>query len=67
MRLKGLIVEPSDWFHEETAVKPTTVIAPETPQTERKAYSTPTLTDFGSFAEITHGTIFVGVDAALYS
>jgi hypothetical protein len=37
-------------------------------QAERKAYSTPTLTDFGSFAEITQGTFAgLGPDNAIYS
>jgi hypothetical protein len=48
-----------------------TTIAPvPTPaaQAERKAYNTPTLTDFGSFAELTHG--FAGtaaLDNTIYS
>jgi len=44
------------------------MISTETAQAERKTYSTPTLTDFGSFAEITQG--FSGtaaVDNTLYS
>jgi hypothetical protein len=37
-------------------------------QAERKAYNTPTLTDFGSFAEITQGTFAgVGPDNTIYS
>lgn len=48
-----------------------TTIAPvstETAQAERKQYDTPTLTDFGSFAEITQGTIAgVGADSGVYS
>jgi hypothetical protein len=40
----------------------------EIAQCERKTYSTPTLTDFGSFAEITNGTLAgVGADSAVYS
>ncbi len=43
-------------------------VAPETAQPERKSYHTPTLTDFGSFAEITQGTFAgVGPDSAIYS
>ena len=34
---------------------------------ERKPYSTPTLTDFGSFAEITQGATNVGADIGIYS
>ena len=44
--------------------------APETQeatQSERKPYSTPTLNDFGSFAEITQGAINVGADIGIYS
>ena len=36
-------------------------------QPERKPYDTPTLTDFGSLAEITHGAINTGADAGIYS
>lgn len=37
-------------------------------QAERKAYNTPTLTDFGSFAELTHGTLAgIGPDSGVYS
>ena len=32
-----------------------------------KPYTTPTLTDFGSFAEITQGAINVGADIGIYS
>lgn len=41
----------------------------ETPQpTERKPYTSPTLTDFGSCAELTQGTFAgVGVDNGVYS
>jgi hypothetical protein len=40
----------------------------ETAQTVRKTYNTPTLTDFGSFAELTHGTFSGGgVDNTVYS
>lgn len=35
--------------------------------TERKPYSTPTLTDFGSFAEITQGDNNTGSDIGIYS
>lgn len=46
----------------------TNPIAPETAEAERKTYTTPTLTDFGSFAEITQGTFAgVGADAGIYS
>lgn len=44
--------------------------APETQeamQSERKPYSTPTLNDFGSFAEITQGAAGVGSDGGSYS
>lgn len=34
----------------------------EAPQNERKVYSTPALTDFGSITDITHG-VFEGVGA----
>lgn len=34
---------------------------------ERKPYSTPTLTDFGSFAEITQGAANGGPDIGIYS
>jgi hypothetical protein len=38
------------------------------PQPERKPYSTPTLTDFGSFAEITQGNAGnAGTDNVVYS
>ncbi len=39
----------------------------ETTPSERKPYSTPMLTDFGSFAEITQGAINVGADIGIYS
>jgi hypothetical protein len=39
----------------------------ETAQPERKPYSTPELTDLGSFAEITQGAINVGADIGIYS
>jgi hypothetical protein len=43
-------------------------VSTDSAQTDRKVYSTPTLTDFGSFAEITQGTFAgVGVDNATYS
>ena len=45
----------------------TNIIASEAAQSERKAYSTPTLTDFGSFAEITQGAINTGSDIGIYS
>jgi hypothetical protein len=34
---------------------------------ERKPYSTPMLTDFGSFAEITQGSSNIGGDGGIYS
>lgn len=40
---------------------------PVTETADRKPYSTPTLTDFGSFAEITQGAINVGADIGIYS
>jgi hypothetical protein len=40
----------------------------EATQTEKKSYTTPTLTDFGSFTEITQGTFAgVGADSGIYS
>lgn len=42
-------------------------VAQDTTAVDRKPYSTPTLSDFGSFAEITQGAINVGVDSAIYS
>jgi len=46
----------------------TSPVTTETAQAERKTYNTPTLTDFGSFTEITQGTFAgVGADAAVYS
>jgi hypothetical protein len=43
-------------------------VSQDAAQTGRKAYSTPTLTDFGSFAEITQGTFAgVGPDNTIYS
>jgi hypothetical protein len=44
-----------------------TPIAAETAPSERKPYTTPTLTDFGSFEEITQGAISIGADAGIYS
>ena len=45
----------------------TSNVAP-TQETERKPYVTPSLTDFGSCAEITQGTfINVGADNGTYS
>lgn len=45
-----------------------TPVATETAQSDRKPYSTPKLTDFGSFAEITQGTFAgVGADSGIYS
>jgi hypothetical protein len=47
-----------------------TTIAPVTTDTvpaERKTYVAPTLTDFGSFSEITQGLSGVGVDNTVYS
>ena len=42
--------------------------ATEASQMERKPYSTPTLTDFGSFAEITQGAAgAAATDAGVYS
>lgn len=43
------------------------IVAEDATQTERKLYSTPTLTDFGSFAEITQGAINTGSDIGIYS
>jgi hypothetical protein len=38
------------------------------PDNDRKPYVTPTLTDFGSCAELTQGTFAgVGVDSGIYS
>jgi len=43
-------------------------VSTETTQAERKPYVAPTLTDFGSFAEITQGTFAgVGADSGIYS
>ena len=40
----------------------------ENVQADRKSYVTPTLTDFGSFSEITQGTFAgVGADSGIYS
>lgn len=36
-------------------------------QPERKPYSTPSLTDLGSFAEVTQGAVNVGADIGIYS
>ena len=45
-----------------------TPVSTETIQDERKAYETPTLTDFGSFAEITQGPPGgLGPDSGIYS
>jgi hypothetical protein len=45
-----------------------TPVSMDAVQTDRKAYNTPTLTDFGSFAEITQGTFAgVGPDSGVYS
>jgi hypothetical protein len=42
--------------------------AAPTQENERKPYSAPTLTDFGSCAEITQGTFAgVGLDSGVYS
>ncbi|HVG24675.1 MAG TPA: lasso RiPP family leader peptide-containing protein [Thermoanaerobaculia bacterium] len=38
-----------------------------TAQPERKPYSTPTLADFGSLAEITQGGAGTGTDNVIYS
>jgi hypothetical protein len=43
------------------------ITAEDTVQAERKPYSTPTLTDFGSFAEITQGADNLGPDIGIYS
>ena len=46
----------------------TTPVPSEIIQDERKAYETPTLTDFGSFSEITQGTFGgEGTDNTNYS
>jgi hypothetical protein len=46
----------------------TTMNKNDAPQPERKLYSSPTLTDFGSFAEITQGaTGTAGTDNVIYS
>ena len=42
-------------------------VAQETTPSDRKPYSTPTLTDFGSFAELTQGGTGVGADIGIYS
>ena len=43
-------------------------VSTDTVQTDRQTYTTPALTDFGSFAEITQGTFAgVGPDNAIYS
>ena len=44
-----------------------TLNTPVAETAERKPYSTPMLTDFGSFAEITQGAINVGADIGIYS
>lgn len=44
------------------------IVSTETAQQDRKPYTTPALTDFGSFAEITHGTFAgTGADSGIYS
>ena len=49
-------------------VKTTDPVSSETAQAERKTYTTPTLTDFGSVTEITKGTFAgVGADSGIYS
>lgn len=46
----------------------TAPVSTETTNADRKPYVTPTLTDFGSFSEITQGTFAgVGADNAIYS
>jgi hypothetical protein len=47
--------------------QPINATVAETMPAERKPYSTPTLTDFGSFAEITQGAINTGSDMTIYS
>ncbi|HEX6099717.1 MAG TPA: lasso RiPP family leader peptide-containing protein [Thermoanaerobaculia bacterium] len=47
--------------------QPINATVAETMPAERKPYSTPTLTDFGSFAEITQGAVNVGADIGIYS
>ena len=43
-------------------------VSTDTTSTERKSYVAPTLTDFGSFSEITQGTFAgVGADSGVYS
>jgi len=43
-------------------------VSPEASEAERKPYTTPTLTDFGSVTEITQGTFAgVGADSGIYS
>jgi hypothetical protein len=45
-----------------------TTLNNDVPQPERKPYSSPTLTDFGSLAEITQGaTGTAGTDNVIYS
>jgi hypothetical protein len=45
-----------------------TPVSHDSVQAERKAYNTPSLTDFGSFAEITQGTFAgTGPDGGFYS
>lgn len=44
-----------------------TPIVQEATPSERKPYTTPTLTDFGSFEDITQGAINVGGDIGIYS
>jgi hypothetical protein len=46
----------------------TTPVSTDIASAERKTYVAPTLTDFGSFSEITQGTFGgVGVDNTVYS
>jgi hypothetical protein len=50
---------------DQTSINP---VATEIVQADRKTYVAPTLTDFGSFAEITQGTFAgVGADSGIYS
>lgn len=42
-------------------------VSPEVTASERKPYTTPTLADLGSFAEITQGAVNVGADIGIYS
>ena len=48
--------------------KQTNPVSTEPVQGERKKYESPALTDFGSFADITQGTLAgVGADSGVYS